>query len=232
MEHVEAHLWGTMLVGSTEAALIPQMRELLNEFASSDTSGMATRLFNGFLTKNSSVAYFDDASLNSAAAAHANIQFFMSAALSAPNSPNQSAGKTRIHQALKNAGWDIGKVVAPMDLGVPAFNLGSKWSGSGDFGNGLGVMINGIQRVYVVAESYCFDSSKSTYDIGLKFVFYDVFGLDDDDLNEYGAKRDGVFNTTAGVGITAWWQLQHQFAYAPLATRIVIQQNLSSVPAI
>lgn len=218
-------------VGASAADLIPKMRALIGEFASNDSSGMATRLFERFLSKNANVEYFDDPSLNTAAAQHPNIRYFCSAAMSSPSSTHQSSGRTRIHQALKNANWDINQLVAPTNLGVPAFNEGSKWRGTGDFGNGLGVMINGIQRVYVIATRYSYDSSKKTYSIRLKFVFYDVFGLDDDDLNEYGAQKDGFFNTTAGVGITAWWQLQHQHNYPPLVTRIILYQTLNDIPA-
>ncbi len=32
----------------------------------------------------------------------------------------------------------------------------------------------------------------------------------------------------AAVGITAWWQLQHQFSYAPLVTRIVIEKTYNA----
>ena len=219
-------------VGSREADLIPKMRQLLSEFASNDSSGMASRLFEEFLDKNRTVEYFDDPSLSSAAAQHSNIQYFCSAAISAPVSPHRSQGKTRVHQALRDAGWDINQISVPTDLGVPAFNQGSKAWGTGDFGNGLGVMINGIQRAYVIADSYCYDAESKTYDISLRFIFYDVFGLDDEDLEEYGAMRDGIFNTDAGVGITAWWQLQHQYGYAPLVTRIILTQRLNQVPAV
>jgi len=140
-------------------------------------------------------------------------------------------GKTRIHQALKNANWDITKIVIPTDLGVPAFNLGSKIFTTQDFDNGLGVMINGVQHAYVIATHYYYDQPNAEYHIKLKFVFYDVFGLDDDDLNEYGEKSDSIIGSTAGIGITAWWQLQHQHAYAPLVTRIVLERQYK-VPAI
>jgi hypothetical protein len=49
---------------------------------------------------------------------------FCHAALSAPTSTYRS-GLPRIHQALRAMKWDIKKVVAPTDLGVPAFNIGS-----------------------------------------------------------------------------------------------------------
>jgi len=215
---------GKQDVGKTEDELKPKMRKLLEIFASNDKSGMAKRLFDAFLQKQSKITYFDDHSLNSIAAGHQNIKAFCSFALSAPNSPQKATGKIRIHQAIKNANWDINKIVIPADLGVPAFNKGSKVWTTGDFDNGLGLMINGVQYVYVVAQSYHYDKTNSRYTITLRFIFYDVFGLDDDDLREFGAKSDGIFSSDAAVGITAWWQLQHQHGYAPLVTRIIIER--------
>lgn len=208
-------------VGKTDTVLKPKMEKLLSVFASGDKSGMAKRLFTNFLAKNSSVTYFEDSDLNTAAAGHQNIRFFMDAALNA----NGSSGKTRIHQALKKAGWDITKIAVPTDLGVPAFNDGIDWLTTGDFNNGLGVMINGVQYVYVIATHYNYDAKAGKYCICLKYVMYDVFGLDDEDLRKKGAKSDGMLSTNAGVGITAWWQLQHQHSYAPIVTRIVLEKT-------
>lgn len=216
-------------VGKTVAELKPRMEFLLRAFARNDDTGMAKRLFDKFLAKQDRIYYFEDADLNKAAANHKNIQYFCSAAVGAPypfGTP-PSPGKTRIHQALKAAGWDISKLVAPTDLGVPAFNSGSKLRSTGDFGNGLGLMINGVQHVYVVATHYRFDKTSNTYCLTLKFIFYDVFGLDDDDLEEYGAQHaigELSFSRQA-QGITAWWQLQHQHGYPPLVTRIEVTKS-------
>lgn len=218
-------------VGKTEFELKPKMEKLLTIFASGDKSGMARRLFTKFLAKQTAVTYFEDAALNAAAAAHENIKFFCDAALSAPNSKHQSPGKTRIHQALKQANWDIKTMVAPTDLGVPAFNNGSKALRTGDFNNGLGLMINGEQYAFVVATHYHYDKKDGKYCINLKYIFYDVFGLDDTDLERFGAKSDSFLTPNAEVGITAWWQLQHQFGYAPLVTRVVVE-NSYEVPAV
>jgi hypothetical protein len=255
-------------VGKTEAELKPKMEKLLSIFASRDTTGMARRLFTQFLAKQASVLFFEDADLNAAAARHPNIQSFCDAALAAPNmhcnvNHHQQVGvpKTRIHQALRQANWDITKLVAPTDLGVPAMNLGNKLMSTGDFSTGLGVMINGVQHVFVVATHYYFDTTNNRYCITLKFFFYDVFGLDDDDLKEFGAKSAALSTSGVGmaaanlpaamvlapppvaavgavalavkgvdwyaapVGITAWWQLQHQHNYAPLVTRIVLEKT-------
>jgi hypothetical protein len=211
-------------VGHSEAELKPKMLKLLDIFAARDRSGMAKRLFGVFLAKRGAPAFFEDPALNMAAANHRNIQHFCSAALSAPNSVFKSPAQTRIHQALRQAGWDITKVIAPTDLGVPAFNNGSLLLSTEDFDSGLGLMINGVQHAYAVATHYHHDAAASRYCIGLKFAFYDVFGLDDDDLREYGVKPGSSFSLPSAVGITAWWQLQHQFGYAPLVTRIVIRR--------
>lgn len=205
-------------VGSTEAVLKPKMEKLLGIFAHSDKAGMAKTLFNSFLAKKTSVHWWSLSTYREAVAKHANINFFGSAAVSAPTSTHKSVGKTRIHQALQAAGWDIMKTKVVTDLGVPALNLGSKARRTEDFGNGLGLMANGLQYAYIIATHYHHDPLEGRYVLRLKYVFYDVFGLDDDDLREYGAMEDGWFNTDAGVGITAWWQLQHQHGYAPLIT--------------
>jgi hypothetical protein len=224
---------GRQSVGTTEATLKERMSKLLTIFAAGDRFGMARRLFNAFLTPQRSVTFFEDKDLNAAAASHGNIEAFCKAAMSIPTIPvvwgrgggaPPPAPKARIHQALKAAGWDVNKVVAPSDLGVPAFNDGNKSFSTGDFDNGLGLMINGVQYVYALATHYRYDSAASAYCIRVRFIFYDVFGLDDDDLKEFGADSD--YNVSAAeVGITAWWQLQHQFGYAPLVTRVVVEKT-------
>ncbi len=213
-------------VGDSIDDLKSKMLHLLKVFAGGDKTGMAKRLFDAFLNqRHKGVAYFDDAHLNTAVANHPNIEWFSNAVLSAPNSPNRTSGQVRIHQALQQAGWDIQKLRMPQNLGVPALNLGSKVFSTRDFNNGLGLMINGVQYAYVVATHYLHDSTQKKYWITLKFIFYDVFGLDDDDLKEYGARSDSILASSAAVGITAWWQLQHQYGFWPLVTRAVTSKT-------
>ncbi|MBN1207918.1 MAG: SH3 domain-containing protein [Myxococcaceae bacterium] len=211
-------------VGTTTASLDSTMRVLLSEFASKDTNGKARRLFNSFLTPQRALMFWSDTGLTAAAEAHPNITTFVHRALSAPNSPERSEGKTRIHQVLEKAGWDINAAVPATGLGVPAFNQGDPAWHTGDFNNGLGVMINGVQHAIVVAKDYHYDHCKGEYYIKLEYVFYDVFGLDDDDLLEFGADG-GWVDSDAAKGITAWWQLQHQHGYAPLITRIAFERE-------
>jgi hypothetical protein len=84
-------------------------------------------------------------------------------------------------------------------------------------------MINGVQYVYIFATHYQYNAATGKYAVKLKFIFYDVFGLDDDDLAEFGAISDSMF-LPKQVGITAWWQLQHQHGYTPLITRIIFER--------
>jgi hypothetical protein len=214
-------------VGGTPRDLDPRMRGLLDVFAGDDRSGMARRLFDAFLLPQRGVTYFDDPALNAAAGGHPNIQHFITASLGAPSAP-PPGGAVRIHQALRTAGWDLRRLVTPSDLGVPAFNTGTSYFASGDYGNGLAVMINGVQYAYVLATHYRHDAAAGLYTIRLRYIFYDVFGLDDDDLREFGAMEDGLLNSKAGVGITAWWQLQHQHGYAPLVTRITVDREFTA----
>lgn len=211
-------------VGTTTALLISKMDKLLSIFASGDTAGKARRLFNDFQRPQSAVGFWSDNALTSAAQVHPNIRSFVRNALAA----HRTTGSIRIHQALRNASWDINSIVPPKDLGVPAFNEGSKVFSTEDFDNGLGLMINGIQHVIVVAKDYHYNRCDKEYYIKLEYVFYDVFGLDDEDLEEFGA--DGGYDTDASEGITAWWQLQHQHNYAPLITRIAFEEEFT-IPA-
>ncbi|SBT19132.1 hypothetical protein MGA5115_03293 [Marinomonas gallaica] len=212
-------------VGATEAELKSKILQLVNIFASDANTDLTSDLFNSFLKKNNEVKVFSDQRLNTLASNHQNIKSFCNRALSAPEHPPITAGQKRIHQALKNANWSIENINVPINLGVPAFNNGTPFLRSGDYGNGLGLMINGIQYVYVFSTSYNYFPDIEKYIINLDYYFYDVFGLDDDDLLEFGAKGDGLFSRADSVGITAWWQLQHQFGYAPLVTRCKVSRS-------
>jgi hypothetical protein len=216
----------------TIAELEPKMRDLLRIFAANDRDGIATRIFNTFLRKQSSPRFFDDRQLNHAVAYHDNIKAFCRNALGAPNTGANTHGKVRIHQALKAAAWDINKIQGPTDLGVPALNNGIRALGTDDWGNGLVLAVDGIQYAYCVATRYCYDSRLSKYSISIRFTFYDVFGLDDEDLRRFGVANGSALRPNpARVGITAWWQLQHQHGYAPLVTRMIVDRNFD-VPAV
>jgi hypothetical protein len=71
------------------------------------------------------VLFWSDQDLSAAAEAHPHTTSFVYRAFSAPTSAERTVGRTRIHQALEAASWDINAAIAPTDLGVPAFNRGS-----------------------------------------------------------------------------------------------------------
>jgi hypothetical protein len=218
--------------GKTVAELVPKMRQLLRIFAANDGERFATRLFDAFLQKQSSPRFFDDRQLNRAVAYHDNVKAFCRRALGAPNMGAPTDGKVGIHQALKAARWDINKIVSPTNLGPPAVYNGVKELGWGDWGNGLALAADGIQYAYCVATRYCYDSRLAKYSISISFIFYDVFGLDDEDLRRFGAENSQRITTISPrAGITAWWQLQHQHGYAPLVTRMIVDRNFE-VPAV
>jgi hypothetical protein len=130
---------GGWSVGEDEATLKTKMRALLRSFGAGDADGNASRLLEAFLTGNSGVEVFSDPALDRAVEAHENFVDFSDRTMNAPGHGSDAAsGKVRIHQALKNAGWNIDKVRPITDLGILAFNKGSKVLGTGDFGNGLG----------------------------------------------------------------------------------------------
>lgn len=216
-------------VGSDRGKLKMKMRALLGVFAAGDKARMAEALFDEFLDDSCRpVGYFEHHALTKAAEKHVNIQHFVEAAVSAPGMTKRTAGKIRIHQALQAAGWDLGKIAPPKDLKVPAFNEGFRPAQTGDYDNGLGLMINGVQHVYIFATHYYYDAGLRRYWIRLKYVLYDAFGLDDEDLEDHGAKSDSTLAHRAQIGITAWWQLQHQHGFTPLITRIILEKEFEA----
>lgn len=214
---------GTFPVGNDEPTLKSKMYKLLDDFAGNDASGMARRLFDKFMNKKNYIRYFNDADLNNAVENHENIKIFCGRVISAPHFENKSVGKTRIHQALQANDWDIKKIKRITDLGPPAFNI-ENWIQADDWSSGLRLMINGVQHVVVVANDYYFDRCKSEYYLNLTFLLYDVFGLDDEDVQEYGITKD-LLDMSENEGISAWWQLQHQYNYAPLITRAIFKKE-------
>jgi len=102
-----------MSVGKTPAGLKPKMRKLLQVFASKDKSGMSTRLFDIFLRKQSSIAYFDDNALNMTASNHQNIIDFCSFAMSTPNSHKRPSEKSEYTRHLKMPSGTLVKSLSP-----------------------------------------------------------------------------------------------------------------------
>lgn len=241
----EAASHGMRFVGSDVAVLQADVRKLPKLFAKDALSGAAPDLVEAFLSKKTNIELFTDGRLDAAVEKNQNFIDFASLAMGAQATPN-SAPKLRIHQSLEQAGWDVNRAMPVLDLGAPAFNHGRELIKFGvnteDFASGLALTMNGIQYVMIDVESYSYVSCQRRYKIDLRFALYDVFGLDDKDLAKFGAP--GRLLTTVGaaiagepftavagnirdamIGITAWWQLQHHFDYAPLITRALVRKS-------
>jgi hypothetical protein len=209
------------------------MSKLLTIFAAGDTTGTAKRLFDLFLARQLTVGYFEDRSLNAAAMHHPHMDAFCKVAVGIPSAvPIVWAGGRSTARACSQThspgSEGRGTGHQPNDHtrrpGCARVHDGDKTFSTGDFDNGLGLMINGVQHVYVLATHYLYDVKAASYCIRLRFLFYDVFGLDDKDLETFGAdSTSNIFDSK--IGITAWWQLQHQFGFAPLVTRIILDRS-------
>jgi hypothetical protein len=215
-------------VGSTEAVLKAKMSVLLKDFAWNDPDKKAESEYTAFQSKKSAPEIYTDPNLDMAVPLSEHFQDYPSLVLAAPPVV-PPAGKVRIHQALKAAGWDINAVKPLTDLGVPALNAGDNpglfSNSTKDRATGLFTLINSVTHVLVFVEKYEFDSCQEQYTIQLVFELYDVFGLDDEDIRKFGFKATSALknHTADAESITAWWQLQHQFGFAPLITKVVVR---------
>ena len=215
-------------VGTTEADLKKTMSVLLEDFAWDDADKKAEKEYAAFQSKKNKPEIYTDANLDKAVPLSPNFKDYPSRVLAAPPIV-PPAGKIRIHQALEKAGWDINKVAPITDLGVPALNAGDNpgliEKSTEDRATGLFTLINSVTHVCVFVEAYEFDFCKQEYTIKIVIELYDSFGLDDDDISKFGYRaRSAAKNLTSDAkAITAWWQLQHQFGYAPLITKVVVR---------
>jgi hypothetical protein len=224
---------GQPSVGSDEGALKSQMNALIPVFAGNDSDGNAQRMFDKFQTPNKSVEVYEDPKLDKEVEGSVNFKAFSDRTLDAPGTIGGSTTKKRIHQLLRDHGWDINTIPpkAITDLGILSLNDGSRPLRTGDWANGLGLMVNGVQYVFVHVTKYHYDSCKQQYTIELEFHLYDIFGIDSTDMGRFGSGGDyknmeGVpVVGTSTTGISSWWQLQHQKGYAPLLTKIVAKRH-------
>jgi len=217
--------WRDWMELDSEPTLREDMRRLAGIFDLTG-SGKSRRVIDAFLSKKTKVELYTDPELDAAVKRARNFIGFSEACLGAK--PREGQTRPRIHQSLQAAGWDVNRALPVVDLGAPAFNRGhadARWGMfREDFANGLALMMDATQYVMVDVESYEYTSCRRSYQIGLRFAVYDVFGLDDIDLEKFGTSQRHL-SLDAQVGITAWWQLQHQRDYAPLITRALVRES-------
>lgn len=108
--------------------------------------------------------------------------------------------------------------------------------------DGLTILIDAVEHI----EVYIVDYKKlheEKYKLTLKFVLYDTFGLDLEDLKKYGKRNESnpgryfldwedgntskriYIQNNYGLGFSSWWILQHRFNRKPFTTKATILQE-------
>jgi hypothetical protein len=230
---------------ATEADLRQKILVLPKTYGYS-TQPMAANEFNAFLMKNSAVHIYTDPHLDQTVLSDDHFKAFSDFTLNAPGLGHYDPARPRLHQFLQIVGWNI-NYVTPQKLkdfskknpwGVLAFDEGSRqvpipiMGTSGDFANGLKIMIDSVCHTLIFVKDYSYSSKSNKYDIELLFELYDGFGLNDANIHLAGYKAQTGNRFPENEGFTAWWQLQHQLAYAPLVTKVSVTRRFTDVPAI
>ncbi len=172
---------------------------------------VAMKMTNRFLNNNG--GEFSDPDLDNAVSQDDNFKAFERKLL------------VRFQTALKDVGGDLNRL-KPFLIGNPAFNrpVNDK--------DGLGITIHGVSYVEVHLLKFEINPKSGNFYVALKIDLYDNFGLGAEDL-----KIDNFFKQwykwIGGVGLKAWYLLQHQFNHRPLRTHVQIDvgshMNLNTI---
>jgi hypothetical protein len=234
-EHLTSGSGGKLPFGEEVSKVEAELRQKILVLPRTyDTTSKAANEFNAFLMKKSVPEIYTDPALDQTVASDDNFIAFSDYTLNAPGTSHHDPARFRLHQALKTHGWNINIVTELIGLGVLAFNAGYSIApiNSGDFSNGLTIMIDTVAHALIFVKDYSYSSARGKYDIELVFELYDAFGLNDHNIERTGYKAKIQNRLEENKGFTAWWQLQHQFAYAPLVTKVSITRRFSDVSAI
>ena len=119
------------------------MSKLLDIFAG-NSNGMAKREFDEFQSHHQGLSLYTDPQLDNVINGSANFKQYPERTVNAPAMSVFDPSKSRIHQALAAAGWDVNGVTPITDLGVPVFNDGGSL-GKGNVaklaGTGISAMV-------------------------------------------------------------------------------------------
>lgn len=226
VEKGRKHPWLLRAAGNASYAT-ELMKTLPPLFSNEDSVGMATRLCDDFLSAHPTPGLYKDDKLTEAVGQHPHFDSFKKNVLGAPGTVSVEQEAKGIHRALSAVDWDINKLTINEEFTPCSFNISENST------NGLGFMIGDVSHILVFADKYRYDSCEQKYEILLRFVLYDSFGLDDEDLEKWKIYLPGlaywVLGGTAYQGIIAWWQLQHEFGYAPRITKVVLKSESISV---
>lgn len=138
---------------------------------------------------------------------------------------------------LKKAKWNLSNIEESdlVRFDNVAFNQGINRK------DGLTILIDAVEHIEVyIQELEKIDEEK--YKLTLKFVLFDTFGLDFEDIKKFGKRNDSTSryvldweegNTSEkiyiqnnyGLGFSSWWILQHRFNRKPFITKATILQE-------
>jgi hypothetical protein len=91
--------------------------------------------------------------------------------------------------------------------------------------SGLGITIDAINYTCVVLKKFTI-TPQGKYVASIQVQMYDTFGLDDEDVKNFGEQN--IFKKVgAKLGFIAWWVLQHVKGYKHLNTKIFNDETIS-----
>jgi hypothetical protein len=125
----------------------------------------------------------------------------------------------------------------PIDNKMPVASIDRfAYNSLDNFTDGLLITIDQVSYIEVYLDAIHLDTTPKTVD--LRYVLYDTYGLDDEDLKKYGLlanNEDGraaspskdsfkkkFVSTAFGSMFNAWWLLQYQHDCVPFVTKIEI----------
>ena len=184
---------------STEATLRTDMQKLRFTFSITDRQEISNALVGEFFTPRDHVVAFTNENLNEVARKHPSFITYRA------NMINEFGRR------FETAGYDLRQIGSIRNIPLPNFRRAA------DRLRGTFFMVDRLAHAYTLLTDIEFDPEGRSYRCDFRFLFYDVFGLDDNDVRRYGLNS----------GVRAWWLLQHQYGYAPLVTRIVVDTSMT-----
>ena len=184
---------------STEATLRADMQRLRFTFSITDRQEISNSLVEEFFTPRDHVVAFTRESLNDVTKAHPSFITYRA------NMINEFGRR------FERVGFNLRSFGRIQNIPLPNFRRFA------DRLRGTFFMVDRLAHTYTLLTDIEFDPNGRSYHCKFRFLFYDVFGLDDNDVRRYGLNS----------GVRAWWLLQHQYGYAPLVTRIVVDTSMT-----
>ena len=141
----------------------------------------------------------------------------------------------KIFIKLKSVNWDLNEI-KENDL-VRFDNVAFNSNANHD--DGLTILIDAVEHIEVFISEFKSESDGKIH-MKLKYVLYDTFGLDLEDLKKFGKRNNNKGNrylldwdegnstkriyiqNNYGLGFSSWWILQHKYNCKPFITKVSI----------